>query len=62
MFKDVSRHWHDEGSSLKKVLALACLLGVDSFGGGLVMHSLIAYWFHERYGISQSALGIMFGR
>jgi predicted MFS family arabinose efflux permease len=44
------------------VARLATLFAVDSFAGGLVVQSLIAYWFHVRYGVDPGVLGgIFFG-
>ncbi|MGZ6340606.1 MAG: MFS transporter [Candidatus Limnocylindrales bacterium] len=44
------------------VLRLSALFSLDAFAGGFVMQSLIAYWFHVRYGVPPAALGgIFFG-
>jgi MFS family permease len=44
------------------VLRLAALFSLDAFAGGFVMQSLIAYWFHQRFGADPAALGgIFFG-
>ena len=42
------------------VLRLAALFGLDAFAGGFVMQSLIAYWFHQRFGANPAALGAIF--
>jgi MFS family permease len=42
------------------VLRLAALFSLDAFAGGFVMQSLIAYWFHERFGADPAALGVIF--
>ncbi len=39
---------------------LAALFALDAFGGGLIMQSLLAFWFHERYGVSEALLGAIF--
>jgi MFS family permease len=39
---------------------LAALFALDSLAGGLVVQSLIAYWFHERYGLELQTLGPIF--
>jgi predicted MFS family arabinose efflux permease len=39
---------------------LAVLFAIDSFAGGFVLQSLIAYWFHLRYGMTLEALGPIF--
>ncbi len=33
---------------------------LDAFAGGLVMQSLLAYWFHRRFGLAPAALGALF--
>jgi predicted MFS family arabinose efflux permease len=42
------------------VRRLACLFGVDSIGGGFLNSALVAYWFFERYGISEAQLAVLF--
>ena len=42
------------------VLRLAGLFSLDAFAGGLVMQSLLAYWFHRRFGLAPAALGALF--
>jgi MFS family permease len=39
---------------------LATLFALDSFAGGFVMQSLIAYYLHERFGLDLATLGIVF--
>jgi MFS family permease len=44
------------------VLKLSALFGLDAFGGGFVVQSLVAYWFHIRFGVEPATLGgIFFG-
>src|SRR6516162_9138742 len=44
------------------VLKLSALFGLDAFAGGFVVQSLVAYWFHIRFGVEPAALGgIFFG-
>jgi MFS family permease len=40
---------------------LAALFALDSFAGGFVLQSLVAYYLHERYGLGLEALGWVFG-
>ncbi len=41
---------------------LAGLFSLDAFAGGFVVQSLVAYWFHLRFGVEPAALGgIFFG-
>ena len=42
------------------VVKLSALFALDSFGGGFVIQSFAAYWFHLRYGIDPAALGVIF--
>jgi MFS family permease len=50
------------GPSRNVVLRLSALFALDAFGGGFVVQSLAAYWFHIRFGIDAAALGgIFFG-
>jgi MFS family permease len=44
------------------VLKLSALFGLDAFAGGFVVQSIVAYWFHIRFGVEPAALGgIFFG-
>ncbi|MBI3244738.1 MAG: MFS transporter [Chloroflexi bacterium] len=44
------------------VFKLSALFALDAFGGGLVVQSLIAYWFNARWGVQPALLGgIFFG-
>ena len=48
--------------SRRTVLPLAGLQALDAFGGGFIMQSLLAYWFHLRFGVGAEALGaLLFG-
>jgi MFS family permease len=42
------------------VLKLSALFGLDAFAGGFVVQSLVAYWFHVRFGVEPGALGAIF--
>ena len=43
------------------VAKLAALFGLDAFAGGFVVQSIVAYWFHLRWGFEPDALaGIFF--
>src|SRR3970282_811875 len=42
------------------VLRLSALFALDSFGGGFVVQSLVAYWFHLRFGTGPGSLGAIF--
>jgi MFS family permease len=44
------------------VLKLSALFALDAFAGGFVVQSLIAYWFHIKFGIEVGIIGgIFFG-
>jgi MFS family permease len=44
------------------VLKLSALFGLDAFAGGFVVQSIVAYWFHVRFGVEPAVLGgIFFG-
>jgi MFS family permease len=44
------------------VVRLSLLFSLDSFAGGFVVQSIVAFWFHSRFGIAPAALGgIFFG-
>ena len=42
------------------VAKLSALFGLDAFAGGLVVQSLVAYWFFLRWGLQISDLAIVF--
>ena len=39
---------------------LSALFALDAFGGGLIVQSLLAFWFHERFGLEAPVLGAIF--
>jgi MFS family permease len=44
------------------VARLSALFALDAFGGGFVLQSIVAYWFHQRFGTGPALLGgIFFG-
>src|SRR5262249_36080908 len=43
----------DTRSTIRK---LTLLFGIDSIGGGFLNSALVAYWFFERYGVSEVQL------
>jgi MFS family permease len=50
------------GRSKGIVLRLSLLFSLDAFAGGFVPQSLMAYWFHLRFGVEPALLGgIFFG-
>ncbi len=56
----VARTTSGAGSSSALIRRLAALFALDSFAGGFVLQSLVAYFLHERYGLGLEALGQIF--
>ena len=46
--------------SRRVVLKLSALFLLDAFAGGLVVQSLVAYWFHIRFGLEAGFIGAIF--
>jgi len=46
--------------SRTNVLRLCGLFAIDSFAGGFVVQSFIAYWFRVKFGVSVEVLGLVF--
>jgi MFS family permease len=46
--------------SQKVVLKLAGLFSIDAFAGGFVVQSIVAYWFHVKFGVEPALLGAIF--
>ena len=46
--------------SRRVVFKLAALFSLDAFAGGFVIQSIVAYWFHVRYGVAPGILGSIF--
>lgn len=51
---------HGPRRSTRIILELSALQGLDSLAGGFIMQSLLAYWFHLRFGVAPEALGALF--
>jgi MFS family permease len=47
-------------SSKSVVMQLSGLFAMDAFAGALLVQSLLAYWFHAKYGVNTGALGSIF--
>ncbi|MBI5209300.1 MAG: MFS transporter [Elusimicrobia bacterium] len=39
------------------VAKLSALFAIDAFGGGFVIAGIIAYWFNQRFGVKEAAIG-----
>ncbi len=48
------------GPSRRPVYLLAALFGLDAFGGGFVVQSILALWLYQRFGLSSAAAGTIF--
>jgi MFS family permease len=46
--------------SQKVVLKLSSLFALDAFAGGFVVQSMMAYWFHVKFGVEPAVLGSIF--
>jgi MFS family permease len=42
------------------VFRLSALFALDAFAGGLIVQSLVAYWFHLRFGADAAVIGSIF--
>ena len=49
-----------DAQTRRTVLKLTALFGLDSTGGGFLSSALVAYWFFERYGMTESQLAGLF--
>ena len=46
--------------SRKVVFQLSALFALDAFAGGFVVQSMVAYWFHVRFGADVETIGAIF--
>jgi MFS family permease len=42
------------------VFQLSALFSLDAFAGGFIVQSLVAYWFHLRFGVAPGVIGSIF--
>ena len=42
------------------VMKLSAFFALDAFAGGLIVQSMIAYWFHVKFGVDSGILGSIF--
>ncbi|MDE2223452.1 MAG: MFS transporter [Candidatus Omnitrophica bacterium] len=54
------RRWFGLHHSKSMIFKLALLFSLDAFGGGFILQSIIAYWFHVRFGLQPIFLGALF--
>jgi predicted MFS family arabinose efflux permease len=58
----IARGWLGLRESRSIVTRLSFLFAADSFAGGFIVQSFVAYWFYRKFGVSVSVLGgIFFG-
>jgi MFS family permease len=54
--------WHGLHEAKGTVARLSALFTLDAFGGGFIVQSFVAYWFHRKFGADLATLGgIFFG-
>jgi MFS family permease len=46
--------------SRRVVVKISALFSLDAFAGGLIVQSMIAYWFHIRFGVDAGIIGSIF--
>ncbi len=46
--------------SQRVVFKLSALFSLDAFAGGLIVQSMMAYWFHVKFGIDAGVIGTIF--
>jgi len=46
--------------SRRVVFKLSALFALDAFAGGFVVQSIVAFWFHTRFGVPPGVLGVIF--
>ncbi|HVH54162.1 MAG TPA: MFS transporter, partial [Actinomycetota bacterium] len=46
--------------SRRTVIRLAALFGLDSFAGGFIVQTFIAFWFGRKFGASPASMGVVF--
>ena len=52
--------WLGLHQSRSVILRLSSLFALDAFGGGFILQSIVAYWFHIRFGLAPAELGTLF--
>ena len=58
----LNRPWFGLHQSRGIVMRLSALFALDAFAGAFIVQSVMAYWFHVRFGASEAAIGaILFG-
>lgn len=60
IIQDTTRRLFGLHRSRDVVFKLSSLFAMDAFAGGLLVQSLIVYWFHVRFGVESGMLGSIF--
>ena len=47
-------------NSQSTVMKLSALFALDAFAGGFVIQSMVAYWFHLKFGVDPAVIGSIF--
>jgi len=58
--QNAERPWLGIHRSAGTVAKLAGLFGLDAFAGGLIVQSLVAYWFYVRWTLDPGQLAVLF--
>ncbi len=56
----VAKHTLGLHKSRGVVLKLSSLFALDAFAGGLIVQSMMAFWFHVRFGVEAGVIGSIF--
>jgi len=54
------RLWFGLHRSRGVVARLSALFALDAFAGGFILQSVVAWWFHRRFGAGPAQLGLLF--
>src|SRR4029079_9290533 len=55
-----TRRWLGLHRSRGVVARLSALFALDAFAGGFILQSVVAWWFHRRFGAGPAQLGALF--
>jgi MFS family permease len=56
----LAKNWLGLHRSRRVVMKLSTLFALDSFAGGIIIQSILAYWFYLRFGAEPALLGAIF--
>ncbi len=57
---NVTKHTFGLHRSRNVVIRLSALFSMDAFAGGLIIQSMVAYWFHVKFGVAAGVIGSIF--